>query len=334
NGSKSEANTFAKLTWDSGPWHAYGDAQLRWARFGFEGDLPLGSVSWTFFNPKVGVRRDLAKGLTAYASIGRTTREPARADMLGGQDNPTIPYDLSAVKPEKVTAVELGTEWRGRKVTALVSLYAMEFRDEIALTGELSEIGLPLRRNVEKSSRRGIEWDVTWRPASWVTARFTGNLNRSRISEWTQYYDLYDADFAWTGSTSRTYADVRPLMTPPFVGNLSIDWSPVRPVSVGASGRWVTRAHLDNTNVESLSAPSFFRLDASLALDLSGVVATGKPRLRLRVDNVLDERRSYPNGYSYLYAVEDGAGGEALAGTPYFFPLATRNVSVSLDLSF
>jgi len=40
----------------------------------------------------------------------------------------------------------------------LVSLYAMEFRDEIALTGELSEIGLPLRRNVEQSSRRGIEW--------------------------------------------------------------------------------------------------------------------------------------------------------------------------------
>ena len=35
-----------------------------------------------------------------------------------------------------------------------------------------------------------------------------------------------------------------------------------------------------------------------------------------------------------LYAVEDGAGGESLAGTPYFFPLATRNVSVSLDLSF
>ena len=172
NGSKSEANTFAKLTWDSGPWHAYGDAQLRWARFGFEGDLPLGSVSWTFFNPKVGVRRDLAKDLTAYASIGRTTREPARADMLGGQDNPTIPYDLSAVKPEKVTAVELGTEWRGRKVTALVSLYAMEFRDEIALTGELSEIGLPLRRNVEKSSRRGIEWDVTWRPASSVDGAF------------------------------------------------------------------------------------------------------------------------------------------------------------------
>jgi len=40
----------------------------------------------------------------------------------------------------------------------------------------------------------------------------------------------------------------------------------------------VTRAYLDNTNVESLSAPSFFRLDASLALDLSGVVAAGKPR--------------------------------------------------------
>jgi len=33
-----------KVSYDRGRWHHYGDAQVRWARFRFEGDLDLGSV--------------------------------------------------------------------------------------------------------------------------------------------------------------------------------------------------------------------------------------------------------------------------------------------------
>ena len=55
DGNKSEASTFVKLARDSGPWHFYGDAQLRWARFRYEGSVDLEPVSWTFFNPKLGV---------------------------------------------------------------------------------------------------------------------------------------------------------------------------------------------------------------------------------------------------------------------------------------
>ncbi len=39
----------------------------------------------------------------------------------------------------------------------------MDFEDEIALTGELSEIGLPVRRNVPNSYRRGVELGLQWR---------------------------------------------------------------------------------------------------------------------------------------------------------------------------
>src|SRR5262245_285853 len=93
HGHKSEANTFAKLGYDTGRWHLYADAQLRWARFRYEGDVDLGEVSWTFFNPKLGARYDLSPQLGVYASVGRTTREPARMDMLSGEDNATLDYD-------------------------------------------------------------------------------------------------------------------------------------------------------------------------------------------------------------------------------------------------
>ncbi len=44
-------------------------------------------------------------------------------------------------------------------------MYAMEFQDEIALSGELSEIGLPVRRNVPRSYRRGLELELDWGPS-------------------------------------------------------------------------------------------------------------------------------------------------------------------------
>ena len=68
----------------------------------------------------------------------------------------------------------------------------MEFRDEIALSGELSEIGLPVRRNVPRSYRRGLELELDWAPDPKWRVLGSANLSRNRIDEWTQFYDVYD----------------------------------------------------------------------------------------------------------------------------------------------
>jgi iron complex outermembrane receptor protein len=168
HGFKNELNTFVKLSRTMGAWHHYGDVQVRWARFRYDGSERLGPVDWTFVNPKAGTRVDVGRGVSIYASIGRAGREPARSDMLQGEDNASLPYDLTAVKPERVFNVETGVELVRPGLSAQVNGYLMEFRQEIAQTGELSEIGLPLRRNVDSSYRRGVEVDVTWQPAASV----------------------------------------------------------------------------------------------------------------------------------------------------------------------
>ncbi len=334
DGHKSEASTFVKLAHDSGPWHVYGDAQLRWARFRYEGSVDLAPVSWTFFNPKLGVRRDLGKALSVYASAGLTSREPGRGDLLSGEENASVVHDLTAVKPEKVLAFELGTAWKRGPFSAQLNLYDMEFQDEIALTGEQSEVGLSIRRNADSSFRRGLEWDLAWRPREALAVRFAGNWSWNRIRSWTQFYDVYDEAGEWSGSTSRTFQDVEPVLSPPFAGSLSIEGSPLPWLTLGAGARYVAASWLDNTNAEGIATPDWWKVDLSASLDLSRFVKTGSPRLRLLVDNVLDDRRIWPNGYSYLYATRDGAGTETLAGVPYFFPMATRNVTVVLDLGF
>jgi iron complex outermembrane receptor protein len=332
HGHKNEANAFAKLGYDVGAWHLYGDAQLRYSKFRYEGDLDLGSIDWTFFNPKLGARFDLAPALGIYASAGKATREPARADMLAGEDNPTLPYDLAAVRPERVWDFEGGLDYRTRTLSIQANVYAMEFSNEIALTGELSEIGLPLRRNVDRSHRRGLELDASWQAAPPLRLRGNANLSRSRIRSWTQFYDVYDEAGSDLESVSQDHRDVRPLLTPPFVGNLGADWTPVKGLGISASGRYVAGAHLDNTNDEGTTTPGFFDLDAVVSLDLGRFIKVGQPRLRVQVNNLLDNSRIFASGYSYLYFTRGTGGSSTLTSTPYYYPLATRSVFVGLDL--
>jgi iron complex outermembrane receptor protein len=332
-GYKQTFNGFAKAEVRTGDWLLFGDLQLRWARFRYAGDIDLGSVDWTFLDPRAGVRFVVSPTLSAYASVGRAQREPARLDMLAGEDNATVEHDLAAVKPEAVINIEAGINLNTSTVALQANLYAMEFRDEIALTGELSPIGLPLRRNVDDSSRRGIEIDLRWVPsAEWIVTHSL-NLSRNRIDRWTQFYDVYDASGAWAGSEPITYFGVRPLLTPELIGSLGVEWSPGI-FSLGATGRYVAESQLDNTDLEAFTLPSLTNVDLRAAIDLRGFWPGGSPRLTLHVNNLFDDADQYGSGYSYQYLVRDDTGRDTLDGLPYFYPLATRYLMLSLEASF
>jgi outer membrane receptor protein involved in Fe transport len=213
----------------------------------------------------------------------------------------------------------------------------MAFRNEIAQTGELSEIGLPLRRNVDRSARRGVEVDLTWRPAASLLVRHSATYSYNRIRSWTQYYDVYGAGGAWIETTSRTHEDVAPLLTPAVLVNLAAQYSPVAWLTAGAAARYAGAAHLDNTGHDDFTAPGFFGLDADVSVslaDLVPVTAVAAPRLRVQVANLLDNRRMFPSGYSYQYFVQDAGGGVLPAGARYYYPQATRSVVVMLDMRF
>ena len=255
-GWKREASGFAKIHYDRGGLRLFGDAQVRYSSFRYEGDLDIGSVGWTFFNPKLGARYALRPSLSVYASLGRTTREPTRSDLFTGEDNPTLAYDLHAVRPERVVDYEAGVEYSSRRLRVQANAYAMELRNEIALTGELSDIGLPLRRNVDRSHRRGVELEVRYEPTRALRLTATANASANRIATWNQSFDIYEADGSYSGSELRAYHDVRPLLTPQFVGNLGADYTPSAFLTLGLTGRYVSSSQLDNTDDPALATPS------------------------------------------------------------------------------
>lgn len=320
-GVKGEANVFAKIAYDRGNWHLYGDAQLRHSAFDYHGDVDVESIDWTFFNPKIGARYTINAANSVYASAGLSTREPTRNDMFLGEDNPSVAHDLDAVRPERLFDVEAGWSYRANNVELTANVYAMEFRNEIASTGELSEIGLLLRRNVDDSYRRGIELDALWQASPKLRLRSTANFSRNRIGEWTQFFDVYGDEGEWLGSRPVQYRDVEPLLTPSVIVSQSADYAPHARVALGATARYVGRSYLDNTNDDAFDAPSFFLVDARASVGI-----TPWARLTLQVNNLLDADRVYPSGYTYRFMSND-----VPLGTAYYYPQAGRNAVVLMD---
>lgn len=323
-GVKGEANAFAKISYDSGRWNLYADAQVRRASFDYHGDVEIEGTSWTFFNPKLGARYALSARSSVYASAGMMTREPTRNEMFLGEDNPPVPMDLRAVRPERLIDVEAGWTWRRPNFEVAANVYAMEFRNEIVATGEQSEIGLSLHENAARSFRRGIELDASWQIMPALRLKTNANLSRNRIREWTQFIDVYDAEGNWTGSRPAVFRNVQHVLTPPVIVSQAVDFTPNARFSTGAVGRWVGRSYLDNTNNELTEAPAYFVLDAN-----ASYAVTDWARVSLQVNNVLDDDGIRPSGYSYLYFT-----GEELGGTAYYYPHATRNAVVLVDFTF
>lgn len=323
-GEKGEANAFAKISYDTGRWNLYGDAQVRHASFDYHGDVEIDGVRWTFFNPKVGARYALSAQSSVYASAGLMTREPTRGDMFLGEDNPPVPLDPRAVRPERLIDIEAGWAWRRADLELAANVYAMEYRNEIVATGEQSEVGLSIRRNAGRSFRRGIELDAAWQASPAIRLKTNATLSRNRIREWTQFLDVYDAEGNWTGSRPVHYRNVETILSPSVIVNQAVDFTPNARFSAGAVGRWVGRSYLDNTNSELTDAPAYFVMDAN-----ASYAVTSRMRVSLQVNNLLNNDEIRPSGYSYLYFT-----GEELGGTAYYYPHATRNAVVLLDLDY
>jgi len=321
-GTKGEANAFAKFSYDEARWHLYWDLQFRTTNFHYHGDVAIAPILWTFFNPKLGARYDLSATSSVYGSAGVSTREPTRNDLFQGEDNASFAHDLHAVRPEHLVDLEAGWNYRGSAATFGANLYAMNFHNEIASTGELSPIGLLLRRNVDRSDRRGLELEYAWQVAPLLKLRGNANLSRNRIHTWTQFYDVYDAAGNITGGQPITFHDVNPVLTPSMIVNQTIEYSPSASMTFGLTGRHVGRSYLDNTNNNSFVAPAFTTYEANAAVALSHNVS-----VRVQVNNLLDNKRVFPSGYSYLFLTPS----KTIEGISYYYPQATRNAVVMVD---
>jgi outer membrane receptor for ferrienterochelin and colicin len=209
---------------------------------------------------------------------------------------------LGRVKPEFVNNVESGINHRGRTLDLNLSVFDMQFRNEITPVGALSYIGLPLRKNVGSSRRSGLELDGMWRGHSRVVIGANATWMRARIAEYTD------------DATQQRHQNVVPLLTPAFTTNHSAQVLVTGALRVSLDGRYVGRSFLANNSDARFVTPPGYVLDGATTW------TTTRVSLMVLLRNALD-RRFFSGGYT------DGS-------TSYYYIWAPRNLTITTRVRF
>jgi iron complex outermembrane receptor protein len=262
------------------------------------------------------LRLHLSAALSMYASAGINGREPTRADMFAGADDVDSVtarevFPLTRVRPESARDLEAGVDFTRPWLQAHANLFLMQFRDEIAPIGQISQLGYELRKNVARSVRRGVETDLTWQATPRLAVVATASITDARIADYTD------------DATGESYHDVTALMTPKLVTGHGIraalaDW-----LALDLDGRYTSRMMLTNTNDPRFVVPASWYADGALTFTLRG------QSLLVAVRNLFDDR-VYTGGYPGALA----GSSDPEAMEPYYYMLAPRNVTVTARIGF
>lgn len=284
NGEKQDASAFAKVTRTAGKAVLFLDLQGRVAHFAYNPDANANitgpSITWRFFNPRAGVTYQLAPGLSAFASYGRTTREPARSDLLAGDDDLNSSNfadygDFTRVKPERLGDTEIGLTLKRSTLDLSANVYSMDFTNDIARIGAPTASGSILRRNVGASYRRGLEVDAAYRGIRHVLLAGNATWSTNRIKQFTDS----------SRGTPVVRRNVEPLLTPRFISSHRVEVMPTTATMVGLEGRYQSRAFLDNTSSPDRVLPDYYTVDATARYTL------GRTTFTLRGQNLGDTRK-------------------------------------------
>ncbi len=319
---KKELNFYGKITGEIfNKLDAFADIQLRNINYDFEGRLSNGdfavqSASYSFINPKLGLVYSLKSDQRIYASAGIGQKEPVRDDFI----NSTT---LSRPKPEMMIDYEGGYQMHIGKLRFGMTVYYMNYKDQLILTGKINDVGEYTRQNVAESYRSGIEIEFAYTITS--TLLFEGNvsISKNKIKNFDEYIDDYDTEL----QLLRTYGTVDIAFSPAVVSMARLTWNPFNSLNIELNGKYVGKQFLDNTESKSRSLNAYLINDLGLryVIHLNSMREIG---LNVRLNNLLNTEYS-SNGYTYSYIY----GGE-ISTFNYFYPQAGRNFMAGINLLF
>lgn len=266
---KMEFSAFAKAMYSLGSFSFYGDIQVRSLRLSIQPDadfIGLDQVddvvkTWTFVNPKIGMNYKTSNGFTAYASYGRTGREPTKIDIFGGSfqlNSSNLNLARSdAFQPEYLNDYEVGVRVLRQKFSLNANYFYMDFENEIAPFGEVVAFGVQRRSNIKDSYRTGIELEGSFQPVP--AFNLSGNITymQSQINQLTDQ------------SVGETYSNVSPILSPEWIYGASLTFSPLPELDFSVNARGISESYLEISNNEELKLPGYFvsglRINYSIA---------------------------------------------------------------------
>lgn len=320
NGKKNDFSVFSKATYKlNDRFQLYGDLQLRNVNYetsGINSNLTefLVDENYTFFNPKAGVTYKYNDNNDLYFSYARANREPNRDDF---ESDPNV-------QPEQLNDFELGWRHKNGNFTFNANTYLMLYNEQLVLSGEINDVGAPIRTNSGESYRLGIELEAIIPVTNQLTLQpnlaLSSNKNKETIRS-------FDGGLQNLGSTDIAFS-------PNVVAANAIVYQPVKDFQISLLSKFVGEQFMSNTEADASKLDSYFLNDINLVYTIKpnsifdSVVFTGL------VNNIFDQK-FVSNGYYFTYdddfsnpgtiSTVEGAG---------FYPQAGINFLVGVTLNF
>ena len=253
---------------------------------------------FNFFNPKVGLSYTVVENSVLYGSYAVANREPNRTDYLDGSEKP---------KSERLGNLELGWRKTAGKYGIEANYYLMNYVDQLVLTGNISDVGAPIRANVGRSYRTGIELSGLIN----LTSKLSWNANVTWSINKNKNYAVFDENNVATTQNTTI------ILSPSWIAGSQLNWKPFKNFQTSLLSKYVGKQHLDNTQDENVTLDDYFINDLRFSYQINPKLLD-TIELGLLVNNFLDVKYS-SNGYSY-------------GGTPYFYPQAGINFLLMLSV--
>jgi len=244
-----------------------------------------------FFNPKVGISYLINNRHSTYASAAIGNKEPNRNDYVDALEGTTP-------KSESMLDIEAGYKFTGSKFGVKANIYYMNYKNQLVLTGELNDVGAPLRTNVDKSFRRGVEIEVNAQIHKRLYTEANVTLSQNKIQNFTETLYDYTVDFA---IVNNNYTNTDISFSPSVIAGGRIEYNFWKSFYFNWMPRYVGKQYLDNTQSEYLSLDAYFVNDVSVQWKHT-FKNNSSVTVQCMVNNALDAMYS-SNGYTYSYIV-------------------------------
>ena len=318
-GIKTEGNTFIKLGQQLNPqWNAFLDLQLRGIHYEVMGEVAGPAQfqvadQFLFFNPKAGITYALSEAQKLYFSYAKAQREPNRTD-----------YENGSPKPEKLNDFEMGWRVKKPRFQAQANTYWMAYKDQLVLTGALDAVGAPLRQNIGRSRRIGLEIEAQWQLLDQLLWKPNIALSSNKNLD---FYFKRDGVLKALANTNLAYS-------PNFIAGNALIYAPTTAFQIGLLSKYVSQQYMGNIDSAASLLPAYFVSDLSVVRRWQPRRGLASIQWSLLINNIFNARYE-SNGYFYTYDDSWSNPGTVttLEGAGYY-PQAGIHFLTGLTLSF
>ena len=330
---KEEANIFAKVNGEVIDKLSFmADIQFRTINYRMSGNIdrinPVTGSNYdltqthifNFFNPKLGFNYQINSSNELYISSAISNREPTRT-------NYTESASFDKPKSEWLLDNEFGYRFQSSRCSFGANAYYMKYRDQLILTGKVSEIGELLTSNIADSYRAGIEFSMGAKFTNWM--KWDGNftLSENKIINFTEVVDAYDVNWNPLAPKTNFFSSTDIAYSPNIISNSMFTFN-YKAFECGLNSSYVGKQYFDNSSDNARSINAYFVNNLNLRYSLMLMNLT-TVNFALMVNNLFDAKYE-ANAWTWYSCYVDGVR----VNDSRFFPQAGRNFLAMVTIKF